>query len=99
MSVRNEVSRGRTRFHAALVSLGLLAALLLLAPRDLQGAKSFFAACMDDSFAGYNECLMESSSWFHRAVCDLSWEFDASYCLAASIGDVKNGYEDGSGTR
>ena len=98
MSVRKEVMRGRAGIRALLVSFGVLGALLLV-PRDLRGEKSFYAQCMDDSFADYNECLMESTSWFSRALCDLSWEFDAAYCTAAAIGDVKIGYAEGSGTR
>lgn len=99
MSVRNEVRRGRARIHAVLVSLGLLGALFLIGPPDLRGEKSFFSQCMDDAFADYNECLMDSSSWFSRKLCDFSWEFDAAYCTAAAIGDVKVGYNEGSGTR
>jgi hypothetical protein len=99
MSAGNEVSRGRAQMHAVFVSLGLLGALFLIGPPDVQGAKSFFSQCMDTAFADYNECLMESSSWFSQKLCDFSWEFDAAYCTAAAIGDVKKGYEEGSGTR
>lgn len=95
MTARSEVSRGRARVHAALVSLGLLAALFLLAPRDLHGAKSF-KECIDGTFADYNSCLMESTSWFNRKLCDISWEFEVAVCAAQKVGDVINGYEDGS---
>lgn len=95
MSVRSETSQARTRLHAAIISLGLLATLFLLAPRDLHGAKTF-KECIDDTFVDYNACLMESTSWFNQKLCDLSWEFEVAVCTAEKIGDVINGYEDGS---
>ncbi|MBR9989600.1 MAG: hypothetical protein KFH98_07585 [Gemmatimonadetes bacterium] len=87
--------RGSARRTLVLASVGLLAVLFLLVPRDLQGAKTW-KECIDDSFAEYNECLMESTSWFNRALCDLNWELQVAVCTASAFGDIKNAYEDGS---
>lgn len=90
------VMRDSARRALVLASVGLLAVLLLLAPRDLQGAESW-KECVDGAFAEYNDCLMESTSWFNQALCDLNWEFQVAVCTAAAFGDVKNAYEEGSG--
>lgn len=95
MSRRGEVIRGSTRLRVLLASVGLLAALFLLAPRDLHGAKSW-KACVDEAFAEYNECLMESTSWFNRKLCDVNWELEVVLCSAYIAGDIKNAYNDGS---
>ena len=78
-----------------LASVGLLGALFLLAPREAYGAKSW-KQCVDESFAEYNECLMETTSWFNRKLCDLDWELKVALCSAYIAGDIKNAYNEGS---
>ena len=78
-----------------LASVGLLAALVLLAPRDAYGAKSW-KECVDESFGEYNDCLMETTSWFNRKLCDLDWELKVVLCSAYIGGDIKNAFEEGS---
>ncbi|HEX2166489.1 MAG TPA: hypothetical protein VHG09_04550 [Longimicrobiales bacterium] len=95
MSGRGEVIHGSRRTRIMLASLGLLAALFLLAPRDVQGAKTW-KGCVDEAFGGYNDCLMESTSWFNRKLCDIDWELEVTLCSAYIIGDIKNAYEDGT---
>jgi hypothetical protein len=96
MTRRGEVTVGGTRMRVVLASIGLLAALFLLAPRDLHGAKSW-KACIDEAFLDYNDCLMESTSWFNRKLCDLNWELEVALCSAYIVGDIKNAYNEGSG--
>lgn len=92
---RGEVIHGGRRMRIVLASFGLLAALILLAPREAQGAKSW-KGCVDDAFAGYNDCLMESTSWFNQKLCDIDWEIKVTLCSAYIIGDIKDAYENGS---
>jgi hypothetical protein len=86
------------RLRALIASVGLLAALFLLAPRDLHGAKTW-KECIDGSFASYNACLSSSDSRFERFLCDVAWELDVAVCTAKAVGDVKEGYEEGSDPR
>ncbi|HSK20959.1 MAG TPA: hypothetical protein VK912_17520 [Longimicrobiales bacterium] len=95
MSRRGEVPGGGTRMRWVLASVGLLGALFLLAPREAYGAKSW-KQCVDESFAEYNECLMETTSWFNRKLCDLDWELKVALCSAYIAGDIKNAYNEGS---
>jgi hypothetical protein len=75
----------------------LLATVLLLAPHALAGATSNpgtnWRECVDNSFADYNSCLMESSNWFHQKLCDLAFEGDVVWCTAKYIGEVKSAYD------
>ncbi|MGH7446651.1 MAG: hypothetical protein ACREK1_01255 [Longimicrobiales bacterium] len=97
MSARGKVIGSDLRLRVLVAFVGLLAALFLLAPRELHGAKSW-KECIDESFADYNSCLTPTTSWFERKLCDIAWEFDAALCTAYIIGDIRNAYEDGSGT-
>lgn len=94
MSGRSNVGGG-TRLRAVLASLGLLAALFLLAPRELHG-EGDWKECVDGAFLDYNDCLMESSSWFNQALCDFNFEFEVALCTAYIVGDIKEAYEEGS---
>lgn len=96
MSRRGEVIAVGTRMRVVLASIGLLAALFLLAPGSLSGAKSW-KGCMDEAFLEYNDCLMESTSWFNRKLCDLNWELEVALCSAYIIGDIRKAYNEGSG--
>lgn len=93
MSRRGEVIAGSTRRRVLLATAGLLAGLLLLAPRD---ASADWKDCVDRAFAKYNSCLMQSTSWFNRALCDVNWEFDMAYCTAGTIGGIRNIYHEGN---
>lgn len=93
MSRRGEVIAGSMRRRVLLATVGLLAALLLVAPRD---ARADWKDCVDKAFAKYNSCLMQSTSGFHRALCDLNWEFDMAYCTAGTIGGIRRIYEEGA---
>lgn len=93
MSGRGEIIAGHTRRRVLLATAGLLAALLLFAPRD---ARADWKDCVDKAFAKYNSCLMQTSSWFERALCDLNWEFDMAYCTAGTLGGIRRIYEEGN---
>lgn len=95
MSAREKVSGVDMRLWVLLASVSLLAALFLLAPRDLHGAKTW-KQCIDSSFADYNACLSSTDSRFERFLCDVAWELDVAVCTATTFGDVKEGYEEGS---
>jgi hypothetical protein len=95
MSVRGETIAGSGRMRYVLAAIGLVVALFMLAPGDALGAKTW-KECVDDAFADYNDCLMESTSWFNRTLCDLSWELEVAVCTAAKLGDIKNAYNEGS---
>lgn len=95
MSVHGMVSGGNTRLKVLLASVGLLAALLLVAPRDLSGAESW-KECVDGAFADYNSCLMESSSWFNRSLCDLNWELETAVCTAGQLGNIREAFNEGT---
>lgn len=94
MSGQGNVMGGGTRLLAVL-ALGLAATLFLLAPRSLEGAESW-KECVDDAFLEYNDCLMESTSWFNQKLCDFNFELEFTLCSAYIVGDIKNAYEDGS---
>ena len=98
MSAREKVTEVDMRLRVLLASVGLLAALFLMAPRDLHGAKSW-KECIDNSFAGYNSCLSSTSGRFERFLCDVAWEIDVVVCSAMAAGDVRKGYENGSDPR
>jgi hypothetical protein len=93
---RGEVIGGGARVRVVVAAIGLLAALFLLAPRDLHGADSW-KECVDESFADYNDCLMETTSWFNRKLCDINWELEVTLCSAYIIGDIRKAYNEGSG--
>lgn len=95
MSVREKVTGVDIRLRALLVSVGLLAALFLLAPRDLHGGWSW-KDCIDGSFAGYNGCLSATDSRFEKFLCDVSWEIEVIGCSARAAGNVRKGYRQGS---
>lgn len=95
MSVREKVKGVDMRLRALLVSVGLLAALFLLAPRDLHGGWSW-KDCIDDSFMGYNSCLSGTGSRFEKFLCDVSWEIEVVVCSAKAAGNVRKGYQRGS---
>lgn len=95
MSVREKVMGVDMRLRVLLGSIGLLAALFLLAPRDVHGAKTW-KQCIDSSFADYNACLSSTDSRFEKFLCDVAWELDVAVCTATKFGDVKEGYEEGS---
>jgi hypothetical protein len=97
MSRRSNTGRaGALRW--ALCALVLSAALLAVAPRDLYGEKSW-KECVDDAFVDYNRCLMSSGGWFERKLCDLAFEFEVTRCTAVAIGDIRKGYNEGSGAQ
>lgn len=98
MSGHGNVMSGGTRLLVVLASVGLAATLFLLAPRSLEGAESW-KECVDGAFLGYNDCLMESTSWFNQKLCDFNFELEFTLCSAYIAGDIKNAYEDGSGER
>ena len=81
---------------AVLLAVALLGSAFILAPRDLFGAAAGWKECVDDAFADYNSCLMESSSWLSRKVCDFDFEFDIAVCTAGALGDVRKAWENGS---
>jgi hypothetical protein len=93
MSRRGEIMAGSTRTRVLLATVGLLAALLLLAPGD---ARADWKSCVDKAFAKYNTCLMQSASWFERALCDANWEFDMAWCTAGTLGGIRAVYEEGN---
>jgi len=95
MSAREKVTGVDMRLRVLLASIGLLAALFLLAPRDLHGDWTW-KECIDESFADYNGCLSATDSRFEQFLCDLAWELDVAVCTATIFGDVRNGYEEGS---
>lgn len=90
MSARGDVLGGVMRRRVLFASLVLLAALLALAPGEARGQT--WKECVDDSFAGYNDCLMSSGGWFDRKLCDISWEFEVSLCTARSVGDIRDAW-------
>jgi hypothetical protein len=94
MNTRIVVGRlGSARY---VLLFAVLTAVSLVAPRALSGATSNpgtnWRECVDNSFADYNECLMESSNWFHQKVCDIAFEADVVWCSAKYAGDVKSAY-------
>jgi hypothetical protein len=95
MSAREKVTGVDMRLRVLLASVGLLAALFLLAPRDLHGAKTW-KQCIDSSFADYNACLSATDSKFEKFLCDVAWELDVVVCSSKAVGDVRDGYENGS---
>ena len=95
MNARVEAARSAVFRRALIVSLGVLAVLFAIVPRDLRGAKTW-KECVDIAFADYNACLMNAGGWFERKLCDLAFEFDAALCTALIIGDIKKAYNEGS---
>lgn len=97
MSVRGEVMGNGMLMKAVLVAVALLGSAFLLAPRALSGAEAApWKECVDGAFAGYNDCLMESASWFNRKLCDLEFQLEVVKCSAAAAGDVKKAWNEGS---
>ena len=95
MTARENVTGVDMRLRVLLASIGLLAALFLLAPRDLHGDWTW-KECIDDSFEDYNGCLSSTDSRFEKFLCDVAWELDVVVCSSKAVGDVRDGYENGS---
>lgn len=87
-------SRGgsvRRRTLGMLAALGAAGALYLLVPADARGAEAW-KECVDEAFAGYNTCLMNSGGWFERKLCDLDWELEVALCTAKAVGEIRNAW-------
>lgn len=91
MSVREKVRGVDMRLRVLLASVGLLAALFLLAPRALHG--DTWKQCIDGSFADYNSCLSSTDSRFEKFLCDVAWELDVVACTSKAIGGIKDNFE------
>ena len=94
-----QVVRGTARDHAldGLIPLMvLLAGLPQLAAGAVaeqeKGVGTVWRECTDAAFASYNSCLMESSNWLHRKVCDLAFELDVVACSAKAAGAIRNAW-------
>lgn len=74
---------------------GVLALAMLLVPAAPANAQEDdgWVECMNESFAGYNDCLMESSGWFWRMLCDLDWELEVTECSAEAVGQIRGAYQ------
>lgn len=96
MTARVDVPGTGMLAKAVLLAVALVGAAFLFAPRDLYGAEATWKECVDAAFAEYNDCLMESSSWFNRKLCDLDFELEVVICSAAAAGDVKKAWQEGT---
>jgi hypothetical protein len=74
------------------VLLGALATVLLLAapaPGSGQGAGTSYFACRDQSWADYNECLMNDPySWTNSVKCFIAWDLDNVSCDIKLLKDL-----------
>ena len=71
------------RFRRSVQALALLAAAVALVatgPEVAEAEKSPLRTCTDAAWANYNECLMESDSWFHRQGCDFDFMMSYERC-------------------
>lgn len=79
-----------------LLASAVVAALVVLARPALGAEAETFQECVDEAFAGYNACLMESDGWFHRKLCDISWELEVAVCAAEKVGEVRRAWNGGA---
>lgn len=92
------IRRSVSDIGTALSALLLIAAMLLLNAQQVRGQEQEpeeedFSECIDDSFAEYNSCLMDSGGWFSRLICDLDWEADVAQCGAEQVGQIRGAWE------
>jgi hypothetical protein len=66
----------------------VLPLLALAVPQTASAEAGEWRHCIDDAFADYNSCLMESEAWLSRKICDLSWELDVVLCTAQRLGEI-----------
>lgn len=81
---------------AALSAVLLLSVLLLTSTQQVEAQEKEdedFSECVDDAFAEYNSCLMDSSWWFSRLICDLDFEADVVKCGAEQGGLIQGAWE------
>jgi hypothetical protein len=85
----NERSIVKGWHRIVLAGVLVLPLLVLVVPRPASADAGEWRECIDEAFADYNSCLMESGSRFSRMICDLSWELDAVLCTAERIGEIR----------
>ena len=90
MSGVSERVRDGVRWRMLLAAAVVLMALLLVVPGRARA--DGWKACVDGAFVDYNTCLMISTSWFERKLCDLDWEFDVALCTARAVGGIRNAW-------
>lgn len=95
MSTSTKAMGRSTHLRVLVAAVAIIAAFMLLAPRSLHGAVTW-KECVDGAFADYNSCLMESTSWFNRKLCDLSWEAEMALCSALKLGEIRKAYNEGT---
>jgi hypothetical protein len=95
MSTPTKVMGRGTHLRVLIAAVAVIAAFMLLAPRPAHGAVTW-KECVDKAFAEYTSCLMESTSWFNRKLCDFDWEIKTTICSAYAIGDIRKAYNEGS---
>jgi hypothetical protein len=61
----------------------------LVAPQRVAADGTEWRHCVDGAWGEYNGCLMESSGWFDRKVCDIAFQLDVVVCSARVIGEIK----------
>jgi hypothetical protein len=75
--------------HILLAGLLVLPLLVLVVPRAASADAGEWRECVDDAFAEYNSCLMQSELRLSRMICDLSWELDVVLCTAERLGEIR----------
>jgi hypothetical protein len=93
MTHAQNIASARRNVRYALM-FSTLAVLALVAPRTVSGAETTLPGttwkeCTDAAFADYNDCLMESASWFSRKICDLAFEGNILWCSTKFYGALK----------
>lgn len=83
------IERSVTDGIGAALSALLLLGVMLLTNAQQANAQEDFSECVDGAFAEYNSCLMNSTWWLSRTICDLDFEADVVRCGAEQVGQIK----------
>ena len=78
----------RSRWVIGLGVLALIAFLTPAANAEESGPGTEFRECRNQAWADYNECLVESTSRWGRAMCDVAWDLDNIGCDVELMKDL-----------